>query len=278
MSYIKISSASDNGKCIRFDTTYTKCELTTSKLDKLKHILGLYDTIDTLVLKIDTSVDNWKITRPLDTIKHLYLDAQSKFINRTGVVPDNFWLMFPNLETIKLCSVFVPVDNLDTLTNLTTFALTWDKPTIKKHDNKIQEVIQVVANMTTLVNLEIISTKDCHIPDELFQNNPQLKYVKFARGVICDNIPSIMNCKELTHLGIIINIHTNPYILELTNLAKIKITDAAENTAISDEIFAKPIFTTCKTNNLEFLVGANCPNWQELINGDNYIKLHPGNN
>ena len=185
MSFIKVSSASNNGKCIRLDTTYTRCDIQVSKIDKLPHILGLYDTIDTLVLKIDTIVDDWKITRPLDTIKHLCLDAQTKFCNRTGVLPDNFWLMFPNLETIKLLTVYIPVDNLDTLTNLTTFALNWDMPKNKKQDNKIQEVIQVLANMTTLFNLEIISTKECHIPDELFQNNLQLKYVNFEIVIAC---------------------------------------------------------------------------------------------
>ena len=272
MSFIKVSSATDNPKCIRLDTTYTRCDIQTSKIDKLPHILGLYDTIDTLVLKIDTPVENWKITRPLDTIKHLCLDAQTKFCNRSDVVQDNFWLMFPNLLTIVLRTVYIPIDNLDTLTNLTSFVLNWYIPKIKKHDNKIQEVIQVLANMTTLVNLEIINTKECHIPHELFQNNLQLKYVNFARGIICDNIPSILNCRELQRLGLKINIHTNPYILELTNLEQFKIMDAAANTAIPDEIFGMPIFTTCRTSSAEFRCGIDCPNWQEYISGVNYRK------
>jgi hypothetical protein len=272
MSFIKVSSSTESRKCIRFDTLYTRCDIQASNIDKLQHILGLYDTIDTLTLKIDTPVENWKITRPLDTIKHLCLDAQTKFCNRAGVVPDNFWLMFPNLETIKLRTVIVPVDNLDTLTYLNTFALNWDTPKIKKTDNKIQEVIQILANMTTLVNLEIISTKECHIPDELFLNNPQLKYVKFARGVICDNIPSILNCRELVRLGLKINIHTNPYILELANMEEFLIIDAAVATAIPDEIFAKPIFTTCRTSNAKFRYGVECPNWQECVSSVNYRK------
>ena len=170
MAYIKVVGG-QTSKCIRFDTTYTKCELSTSKINKLPHILGLYDTIEALILTIDEPQQNWKITRPYDTIKHLWLKAQKKYCNRPEVLPDNFWLMFPNLETIITEEVFCPVANLDALQNLNTFLLTWGCSKVKKTNSRVQEIVQVLANMNTLTDIKISSSQECHIPDELFQNN-----------------------------------------------------------------------------------------------------------
>jgi hypothetical protein len=189
---------------------------------------------------------NWKITRPYDTIRHLWLQARTKYCNRPEVLPDNFWLMFPNLETIITDEVFCPVVNLDALQNLTTFHLTWGPSKIKKTDTKIQEIIQVLANMNTLTDIKISSTQECHIPDELFQNNPNLQFVKYNRLVRTDNIPSIVSCHELKRLALNINLVENEYILELANLEAFVITNIG-SMPIPDEFFAKPLFMTCKT-------------------------------
>jgi hypothetical protein len=246
MSFIKISSAADGkNKCIRFDTQYTHCEITTSRFDKLQHMLGLYDTIEALTLVVDCPLSEWKIIRPLDAIKHLYLDARTKYNNRPGVLPENIWLMFPNLETIITGKVYIPIDNLDTLQNLNTFRLIWGASKIKKTDTKIQEIVQVLANMTSLIDIQIISAQKCHIPDELFLNNTHLKYVDFARNAVINNIPSILNCRELVGLHLKIDLLANPYILELSGLEYFKIRDHFSSAPIPDEIFAAPIFATC---------------------------------
>jgi len=240
----------NTGKCIRFDTEFTKCQIATSKIAKLEHILALYEDIEALVLVVDCPLNEWKITRPLDRIKHLYLDARTKFCDRPDVLHENIWLMFPNLETLITTNVFLPVDNLDTLQNLNTFRLIHGPSKIKKQDNKIQEIIQILTNMTTLIDLQILSDHPCQIPDELFQNNTGLKYIDLARCVVCDNIPSIANCQDLCWMGIGIDISTNPYILELSGLDQVFIIDTFNDEPIPDEIFAKPIFTTAKISSM----------------------------
>ena len=271
MSYIKVDTNNhDSRKCIRFDTTYTKCELATSKLNKLPHILGLYDSIEALVLTIDEPPANWKITRPHDTIKHLWLKARKKYCNRPEVLPENFWLMFPNLETIITDEVFCPVANLDALQNLNTFLLTWGPSKIKKTDTKIQDIVQILTNMNPLTDIKISSTQECHIPDELFQNNTNLQFVKFARNAKTDNIPSILNCRELKRLTLNINLVENQYILELSNIEEFEI-DNIGSEPIPDEFFAKPLFMTCKTKRGNL----NCDD-STLINsrGENYRKYN----
>ncbi len=246
MSYIKLSSTTSSGaKCIRFDTQYTHCEVPTSRFDKLQHMIGLYDTINSITLVIDCPLNEWKITKPLGSIKHLNLDARTKFSNRPGVLPENIWLMFPNLETLITTNVFLPVDNLDTLQNLNTFRLTWGASKIKKYDTRIQEIVQFLANMTSLIDIQIIPEQECHIPDELFQNNQGLKYIDFSRKAISNNIPSILNCRELVRMHIKININDNPYILELSGLEQAVLRDHFTTTPFPDEVFAKPVFTTC---------------------------------
>ena len=190
-------------------------------------------------------MQNWKITRPIDSIKHLRLNPRSKFIDRPDVLPENFWLMFPNLETIITQNIFVPVANLDTLQNLNTFRLVHGPSKIKKADSKIQDIVQVLANMNTLTDIQIISEQKCHIPDELFLNNPNLKYIDLARNAIINNIPGILNCRELARLHIKIDLLANPYILELSGLEYFKIIDHFASAPIPDEIFAAPIFATC---------------------------------
>lgn len=268
MSYIKLVSGSDS-KCIRFDTAYTKCELPTSKLDKLPHVLGLYDTIEALILTIDEPLENWKITRPYNTIKHLWLKARKKYCNRPEVLPENFWRMFPNLETIITVEVFCPVVNLDTLQNLTTFHLSWGLSKVKKTKSDVQEIIQVLANMNTLTDIKIYSTQECHIPDELFHNNPNLQFVKFDKLTRTDNIPSIVSCRELKRLALNINLVENQYILGLANLEAFIITNNG-SVPIPDEFFAKPLFMTCKTK----LGNLDCI-YSTLINiqGEYYIKF-----
>lgn len=291
MSYIKLITGIERtgSKCIRLDTTYTKCKLKASNIDKLTHILGLYDTVEALDLTIDEPPENWKITRPYDTIKHICLDAKTKFCNRPNILPDNFWLMFPNLETIILLQVFIPVDNLDTLTNLTTFRLSCWKSKIKKTELKIQEIVRVLANMTTLTDIQIVCEQKCYIPDELFQNNAQLKYINFFQNVSCHNIPSILNCRELRRMCIKINVLTNPYILELTNMEQFKIVDIPlletddhsqnqmllseempDGPKILDVLFDKPIFTTCITKSC--IIWLNSHNRQLTGKGPNYCK------
>lgn len=246
-SYVKLSIGADyTGKCIWFDTAFTKCQIATSKFAKLEHILALYEDINTLVLVVDCPVSEWKITRPITAIKHLYLDARTKFCDRQGVLPENIWLMFPNLETLITTNVFLPVDNLDTLQNLNTFRLIHGPSKIKKQTNKIEEIVQILTNMTTLIDLQILSDHPCEIPDELFQNNPGLKYIDFERKVVCNNIPSIANCRELSWMNINIDIAANRYILELSGLDQVSITDYFSDTPLSDEIFAKPVFVSAK--------------------------------
>ena len=246
MSYIKLTSTTtSSSKCIRFDTTYTHCEITTSRFDKLQHMLGLYDTIEALTLIIDTPLQDWKITKLLDSIKHLRIHARTKCCCRQDVLPENIWLMFPNLETIITNDVYIPVANLDTLQNLNTFRLSYGAPMIKKTDTKIEEIIGILSNMTTLIDLQILSEQKCHIPDEIFQNNTGLKYVDFNRKTISDNIPSILNCRELTRMCINIDLPNNPYILELSGLEQVDINDYSD-TPVPDEIFAKPVFANFK--------------------------------
>ena len=247
MSYIKVSTIkSATSKCIRFDETYTKCELITSKIDKLPHILGLYDTIEALELTVDGQPQTWKITRPLDTIKYLSLKARTAFRNRPEMLPENFWLMFPNLEAIITEDVFLPVANLDALLNLNTCHLTYGVSKVKKTTSKVNELIQVLTNMTTLTDLKIHSHEECHIPDELFQNNPNLQFISFYGRTRTDNIPSILNCNTLRKLRIAINLVDNQYILELSNLEAFLI-NLIGSDQIPDDFFAKPIFMTCTT-------------------------------
>jgi len=246
MSYIKLTTTNySEPKCIRFDTQYTHCEIPTSRTDKIQHMLGLYDTITAVTLVIDTPLQEWKITKPLDSIKHLFIHARAKFCNRLDVLPENIWLMFPNLETIITSHVYIPVANLDTLQNLNTFRLDYGPPKVMKSDLKVQDIIQVLSNMTTLIDLQILSVQQCHIPDELFQNNPGLKYIDFNRSTVSDNIPSIQNCLELTRMCINIDVLNNPYILELSGLEQVEINDYS-NTPVPDEIFAKPVFADFK--------------------------------
>lgn len=257
-SYAKLSIGNDNPcKCIWFDTAFTKCQIATSKIAKLEHILELYDDITALVLVVDCPLSDWKITRPLDGIKHLYLDARAKFCDRPDVLPENIWLMFPNLETLITKNVFLPVDNLNTLQNLNAFRLIHGASKIKKQDNKIQEIVQILANMTTLIDLQIISEHPCQIPDELFQNNPGLKYIDFYSKAVCNNIPSIANCRELCWMGIKIDILANPYILELSGLCQVYIMDHDNDEPIPDEIFAKPVFTSARISSLLQVVYEN---------------------
>lgn len=266
-SYVKLSMGNENtGKCIWFDTPFTKCQIATSKIAKLEHILALYDDITALVLVVDCPLSEWKITRPLDRIKHLYLDARTKFCDRPNVLPENIWLMFPNLETLITTNVFLPVDNLDTLQNLNTFRLIHDTSKIKKQDNKIQEIVQILANMTTLIDLQIISEHPCQVPDELFQNNPGLKYIEFDRKAVCNNIPSIANCRELCWMGIKIDILANPYILEISGLDQVYIIDHDNDEPIPDEIFAKPVLATAKISSG---IQANIPRIN--ASGSNYL-------
>ncbi len=271
MSFVKLTTNTDNkSKCIRFDTSYTHCNIKTSHFDKLQHILGLYDTIDAITLFIDEPPQNWKITRPLDSIKHICLDAHTKFCNRPNVLPENFWLMFPNLETIIVLLVFIPVANLDTLQNLNTFRLIHRYSKIKKHDTKIQEIIQTLANMNTLTDIQIKSMKRCNIPDELFQNNPGLKYIEFDYNTFADNIPSILNCRELLWMSIKIDLLANMYILDLTNLEQFKIKDYVNDThKIPDEVFSRSIFTTCRTQGMELEPVTDRNN----LRGKHYMKL-----
>jgi hypothetical protein len=246
MSYIKLTSTTSSGtKCVRFDTQYTHCEISTSRFDKLQHMLGLYDTITAVTIVIDCPIGEWKITKPLDSIKHLRIHARTKFCGRQEVLPENIWLMFPNLETIITDDVYIPDANLDTLQNLNTFRLIYGPPRTKKSDPKVQDIIQVISNMTTLIDLQILSSQQCHIPDEIFQNNPGLKYIDFNRNTVSDNIPSMMNCRELTRMCINIDVLNNPYILELSGLEQVEINDYS-NTPVPDEIFAKPVFADFK--------------------------------
>jgi hypothetical protein len=208
-------------------------------------MLGLYDTIIAITLVIDTPLQDWKITKPLDSIKHLRIHARVKFCNRPELLPENIWLMFPNLETIITDDVYIPDANLDTLQNLNTFRLSYGPTRIRKTDTKIEEIIQSLANMTTLIDLQLSSFQKCHIPDELFQNNNRLKYIDFSSNTMSDNIPSILNCRKLTRMCINIDVLANPYILELSGLEQVEINDNS-NIPVPDEIFAKPVFADFK--------------------------------
>lgn len=267
MSYIKLTSTTTStSKCIRFDTTYTHCEITTSRFDKLQYMLGLYDTINAITLIIDTPQQDWKITRSYDSIKHLRIHARTKFIDRADVLPENIWLMFPNLETIITDDVYIPDVNLDALQHLNTFRLIYGPPRIKKTDTKIEEIIQVLTNMTTLIDIQILSDQKCHIPDEIFQNNTGLKYVDFNRNTISENIPSILNCRKLTRMCINIDLLNNPYILELSGLEQVEINDYSD-TPVPDEIFAKPVFANFK------LSSCFSTNYERFKNGY-YYNMH----
>jgi hypothetical protein len=100
--------------------------------------------------------------------------------------------------------------------------------------------------MSTLTDLKIHSSEECHIPDELFQNNPNLQFISFYGQTKTDNIPSIVSCRQLKKLRIVINLVDNPYILELSNLEAF-IINIIGSVQIPDEFFAKPIFMTCKS-------------------------------
>ena len=277
---IKLCDGTYNNTSIRTNASYKECEIKTSQIQKLPLILELYETITTIKLIIDESLPVWPQLLPhqlqlFREIKTLIIQSQVATQMRADMIPDNIWLLFPNLTELNCYDTYIPPYNLQSL-NLSIFNLSYSKLKNKKQTAKIkpriQEIISAVEQMTTLTYISIETDYPAVIADTLFANNPGLIHV-LIKDIVVNNIPSITNCLELQVLTLIIDIQTNPYILELQNLDRLIIYQPPNQQGqiiLPDDIFAKPVFTTCKTN---FILVGNPVSYQIDKAGPNYIKL-----
>ena len=236
---------------IRPGGKYKSCEIKTSAIHKLPLILELYETITEIKLVIDEPLPVWPQMLPhqmrlFHDIKTLIINSSGKTRMRPNMLPDNLWLIFPNITRINSYGTYIPVDNLQGLT-VSIFHITYGKITPKSTKPQIQEIINAITQMTTLTNISISTDYPATITDELFANSPELTNV-WINDITLDNIPSITNCRELKVFKLVIDILANPYILELPNIDRgiLQFPDVKTKTkqAIPDDIFAKPLFST----------------------------------
>jgi len=263
---------------------YTKCRVFSRHLDSLPHILALYKTIKTVELEVNEPILQMPFTTPLNDVKHIILVSRAKSHHKTGMLPDNIWLLFPALETIITNGVYIPCYNITSLDALSTVHINYEGPTTKKHPSKLQELVGELEQMTTLKDILIRGyfnddNNKCQVSDQLFANNPQLEYINFANRVVVSDIPSILSCRNLKTIQMDFDISTNKYILELANLEYIQLTSPSRLTNIdqpstspdselTDDMFAAPLFTTVQN---EFcLYGYDASTY---ANGENYKSI-----
>lgn len=251
---------------IRTCDKYVKCEIAASNINKLCYVLGLYDTIEALIINIDEPLSNYNVTHSFNNIKHLCIRTLAKYYGADNMLHNNFWLLFPNLETLIVYELFIPTHDLDTLVNLNTFKLYLShsmniRKTLRNNapnnasdnepngePNRTQKIVDILTHMHSLINITIDSNQQCNVTDLLFQNNKYLCYIYFGKFVVCNNISSILKLDELKILVININILTNLYVLELTNLEYFNFSNCDPKIieSLPDELFTKPIFNCCK--------------------------------
>jgi hypothetical protein len=259
---------------IQTNSGYQECEIKSSQIQKLPLILELYETITSIKLILDEPLPFWPQFLPhqqrlFQNIKTLIITSHRKTKMRENTVPDNIWLIFPNLTQLNCYDTYMPADNLQYL-NLSIFHLTYKKFAKKTMKPKIQEIISAIEQMTTLKSIFIDSPYPAKITDSLFANNPGLTNV-WINDIVLDNIPSISLCSELKELKLVINILNNPYILELKNMNNVIIefpTNDLSGITLPDDLFARPIFTTFK----DYLY-IKLENYIINTTGSNYLNL-----
>ena len=264
---------------IPYSVNCSRCIIRTSQIKKLPLILELYDSIISLNLVVDEPLTVFPqfTQHQLNMFKNITsLEIESLYKSQMypNTIPDNIWVVFPNITCLCCHYIYIPLDNLNTL-ELSKFSINYKKLPTKKMKEHIQDIFNVVEQMTTLTEISITSYCNIIVSDSLFSNNPGLVNVSiWGAGSILDNIPSIINCKDLKRLICNIDIFKNPYILDISNLkfASIKTNcDKYENIEIPDYIFAKPIFTTIESDiyfsvNIENIINQNGIQFQNLCN------------
>ena len=249
--FAKLSDGVFRDISIRTQAQYKRCDIKTSLIRKLPLILELYETITEIYLIIDEPLPVWPQMTPhqmrlFEDIKTLIINSLAPTRMRPNMLPDNLWLIFPNLTRINSYDTYIPPDNLQNL-NLSVFHITYGKCKPKSTKPRIQEIINAITQMTTLTNISIESDYPATITDALFANNPGLTNV-WINDIAVDNIPSITNCHGLKVFKLVIDILSNPYILELPNIDRgiLCFPDVKPGTqqVLPDDIFTKPLFTT----------------------------------
>jgi len=251
---------SDKQLIIHPEYDFTKCRVFATHLDRLPHILALYPTIKTVELEVNEPIRQMPFTTPLNDVKHLKIISRAKSNHKTGMLPDNIWLMFPALETIITDGVYIPHHNITSLDALSTVHINYVGPTTKKHPSKLQELIGELEEMTTIKDICIRGyfndENKCQISDLLFANNQQLEYIHFGNKVSVSDIPSILSCQNLKTIQMDFDICANRYILEIANLEYLELTKPSANTnlpsnspdsRLTDDMFAAPLFITVQS-------------------------------
>ena len=250
--FAMLSDGIFNDISIRPLAKYNRCDIKTSLIRKLPLILELYETVTEIRLIIDEPIPVWPQMLPhqmrlFHDIKSLIITCQAGTRMRPNMLPDNLWLIFPNLTRINSYDTNIPPDNLQGL-NLSVFHIEYSKSRLKSVKPRIQEIIDAITQMTTLTNISISTDYPATITDALFANNPGFQKV-WINDISVNNIPSITNCRDLITFKLIIDILANPYVLDLPNINEGVIEFPPSNSAgntqtILDDIFTKPLFTT----------------------------------
>jgi hypothetical protein len=247
--FAMLSDGIFNHISIRPLAKYMRCDIKTSIIHKLPLILELYETVTEIKLIIDEPIPVWPQMLPhqmrlFHDIKSLFITCQAGIRMRPNMLPDNLWLIFPNLTRIYSYDTYIPPDNLQGL-NLSVFHIEYSKSRLKSVKPRIQEIIDAITSMTTLTTISISTGYPVTIQDALFANNPGFKNI-WINDIVVNNIPSITNCSDLRKFKLIIDISTNPYILDLQNINEgdIEFPESKLPRSISDDIFNKPLFTT----------------------------------
>jgi hypothetical protein len=276
-----IQQFSEKQLIIHPEHVYTKCRVFSTHLDRLPHILALYPTIKTVELEVNEPILQMPFTTPLSDVKHLKIISRGKSYHKTGMLPDNIWLMFPALETIITDGVYIPCYNITSLDALSTIHINYEGPTTKKHPSKLQELVGELEQMTTLKDILIQgyfnNDNKCQISDQLFANNTQLEYIYFANKVSVSDIPSILSCQNLKTIQMDFDIIANKYILELSNLEYLELSkpdaytdlpSTRPGSGLTDDMFAAPLFATAQ--NEFYLYGYDA---RTYANGENYKSI-----
>lgn len=263
---------------IPYSVNCSRCIIRTSQIKKLPLILELYDSIISLNLVVDEPLPVFPqfLQHQLNMFRNITsLEIESLYKSRMypNTIPDNIWAVFPNITCLCCYYIYIPLDNLNTL-ELSKFSIKYKKLPTQKMKAHIQDIFNVVEQMNTLTEISISSYYNIIVSDSLFRNNPGLVEISLWDCSILDNIPSIINCKDLKRLNCKIDIFKNPYILDIPNLyfASIKTNiNKYENIEIPDYIFAKPIFTTIERSiylhvNIQNIINQNGIQFQNLRN------------
>ena len=93
------------------------CIIRTSQINKLPLILELYDSIISLKLVVDEPLPVFPqfSQRQLNMFKNITsLDIESlhKYRMRPNTIPDNIWLVFPNITGLVCHHTYIPLDIL----------------------------------------------------------------------------------------------------------------------------------------------------------------------